>query len=206
MSNQSYHHEDLRSELIRKGLLILDKEGYEGFSLRKVTKACNVSEAAPYRHFKNKDELITAIMIEAMQSFDQSLEQAALKHPNDPKKQLKEIGIAYIRFFSKNPEYLRLIFLSDVFKKMNVTKSEDYEDIGSSQNYLNRRQSFAIFYNAVKNYVADFPDESIGENELTLYYWGLVHGISILISKEKIPYQGDYLELAERIIWNDKFF
>lgn len=54
MHNQNYHHGDLKAALIKEGLKILDREGYQGLSLRKMAKACNVSQTAPYRHFKNK--------------------------------------------------------------------------------------------------------------------------------------------------------
>lgn len=206
MANRSYHHKDLKSELIREGLSILDREGYEGVSLRKVAKACNVSQTAPYRHFKNKDELITAIMMEAMQKFNQSLEAAAIKYPDDPTKRLKEMGIAYIRFFSRNPEYLRLLFSGDLFNRMGTTRSEGCQDICGPENHFKSGHPFATFYRAVENYAAVSENNTMELDELVLYCWGLVHGISVLITnQEKIPYQGNYLELVEKIIWNENF-
>ena len=52
MPAQTYHHGDLKTQLIREGLKLLDAEGYQGFTLRKVAKLCGVSQTAPYRHFK----------------------------------------------------------------------------------------------------------------------------------------------------------
>lgn len=207
VSNHSYHREDLKSELIREGLSILDQEGYEGFSLRKVAKACNVSQTAPYRHFKNKDELIAGIMMEAMRAFNQSLEEAVLQYPDDSVKQLKEIGVAYIRFFSKNPEYLRLLFSNDLFVKMSISSHKKGEqDVCSPDSRLKSGHPFATFYKAVENYAASSSNHSMERDELILYCWGLVHGISVLLSnKEEIPYRGDCLALAEKIIRNEKF-
>ena len=68
MPDNLYHHGDLKQQLIREGLRLLDTAGYDGLTLRKVAKACNVSQTAPYRHFKNKDELIAAITMQAMAS------------------------------------------------------------------------------------------------------------------------------------------
>ena len=113
---ENYHHSDLKSDLIKKGLKILVAEGYEGFSLRKVARDCGVSQTAPYRHFKNKDELVLAIAQEAISKFNQVLQCAVDKYPDDSQSQLKEMGYAYIEFFVKNPEYLHLIFLSDKSK------------------------------------------------------------------------------------------
>lgn len=206
MPSQNYHHENLKSELIREGLVILDKEGYEGFSLRKVAKACNVSHTAPYRHFKNKDELITAIIMEALQAFSQSLDNAVLKYPDDPTKQLKEMGISYIRFFSENPEYLHLLFSNDIFNKLGTAGRREDEEICIKESNSNSGHPFATFYKAVENYAGASKNNFMEQDELVLYCWGLVHGISILISnKNNLPFQGDYLELVEKIIWNNKF-
>jgi AcrR family transcriptional regulator len=204
--NASYHREDLKNELIREGLRILDRDGYEGFSLRKVARACSVSQTAPYRHFKDKDELITAIMEEAMRSFGDSLEEAARMVPDDPKARLREIGVAYIRFFSKNPEYLRLLFLSDVLNKMNAAESESYRILCEREEQMESGHPFKVFYRVVREYTAAFPGGTLGEDELLLYLWGLVHGISVLIcNKEKIPFPGDYLTAAERILRSEAF-
>ena len=58
MDEKTYHNKNLREELIKKGLKLYNEVGYEGFSLRKVASLCGVSHNAPYRHFKDKEELI----------------------------------------------------------------------------------------------------------------------------------------------------
>lgn len=206
LASQTYHHGDLKSQLIREGLLILDQDGYEGFSLRKVAKACNVSQTAPYRHFKNKDELIAAIMTEAMQAFNRSLQEAVVQYPDDPEQQLKEMGIAYIHFFSNNPEYLHLLFSRDLFHKLSTVSGEEYQNLCGRESHFQAGHPFATFFCAVKNYAEAFPNECMGLDALILYCWGLVHGISVLISnKEKFPHGGIDLELAEKIIRNEQF-
>lgn len=192
MPNQSYHHGDLKAELIRTGLKLLDQEGYESFSLRKVAKACNVSQTAPYRHFKNKEELITAITVEALRAFDDALEQAINIYPDNPMKQLTELGVAYIKFFVENPEYLRLLFLSNIKDKMAAFSQCD-------KSYCEGKDPFQTFYNTLVRYTAAYPGQNINQNELLLYSWGLVHGIAVLISSKDVP-QEDYLTLSRSII------
>ena len=51
---QTYHHKDLRNALIETGIQIVNTEGVNAFSLRKVAAACGVSHAAPYIHIQNK--------------------------------------------------------------------------------------------------------------------------------------------------------
>lgn len=202
MSNttkKNYHHGDLKSELISKGLTLLSQEGYAAFSLRKVAAACGVSQTAPYRHFKDKDELVRAILDQAMSAFNESLEAAVGKHPDDPRSQIKEMGVAYIRFFADNPEYMSLLFLSDV----KLTGTESFpcgEDM-----HLQPGHAFATLFGAVHRYCAACPEKGWDEQELTLFCWGLVHGISVLLARGELPCAGGYEPLVSRIIWNDSF-
>ncbi len=202
----NYHHDNLKSELIEKGLKLLDKEGYEGFSLRKVAKACNASHAAPYRHFKNKDELILAIAEEAMYKFGGVLQQAVDKYPDNPEYQLKEMGCAYIQFFVENPEYLRLMFLSDLKEKMKDSL-ENPENCSYATN-INNDDPFKILAETVKRYKVKNQSDStssIDEDALVLHCWGLVHGVAILIARKEFTFQGNYLELVKKLIWNHEF-
>ena len=50
-----------RERLILAGIQELEANGLSGFSLRKVAQRCGVSCAAPYKHFKDKGELVLAI-------------------------------------------------------------------------------------------------------------------------------------------------
>ena len=61
--NNSYHHGDLKHELMEKGLLLINKYGEDNLSLRKLAAECGVSNAAPYAHFENKEDLISKFRI-----------------------------------------------------------------------------------------------------------------------------------------------
>jgi AcrR family transcriptional regulator len=206
LAQENYHHDNLKSELIQEGLKLLDKEGYEGFSLRKVAKACSASHAAPYRHFKNKDELILAIGKEIMHKFGEALQQAVDQYPDNPRYQLKEMGCAYIKFFVENPEYLRLMFLSDLSEKFrdSLEKHDQCQEVADK----NKEDSFTILSETVKRYKAEIvndADSAMDQDALILYSWGLVHGMAILIARKEFSYPGDPLELARKIIWKNVF-
>lgn len=193
MPKQSYHHEDLKTELIEKGLLILNKEGFEGFSLRKVAQACGVSQTAPYRHFKDKDSLIAAISIKAISEFNMSLESAET-FEGSPSEQLHEMGISYVHFFVRNPEYLKLLFFSNI---QDYAGKDVCVDISRTAG-----DPFSTFQNAVRRYKESAPNETRSIEELTLYCWALVHGIAVLIVSGQMPCEGDCLEIADSVIRN----
>lgn len=193
MEENRYHHKDLREELIDAGIKLLDTDGYENFSLRNVAKACGVSHTAPYRHFKNKDDLISALAEKINSQFNDSLKAAVTAHPDSITDQISEMGCAYVGFFLKNPVYLRIMFLSNLDKKVNLPPESD----GS----LPRN----VFLEAVRRYAAEKAAKSSGgqtdPDALALKLWGLVHGITVLLVHGDFKYDGDSMELVRKIIW-----
>lgn len=198
MAEKKYHHGDLKLALIESGIKLLDREGYEAFSLRKVAKECNVSQTAPYRHFKDKEDLVHAIVMHVMREFNQILQGAVDKHPDDPKAQLREMGVAYIRFFVEKPEYLRLIFLSDK-RRTPVSSLGD-----CNEDEIQEYHPFATFFRTLERYAQNTGD--VDKDQLLLHSWGLVHGIAILIANRDLPDEDKYLETAEKLMWNEKLF
>lgn len=196
LKDEAYHHENLREALIENGLKILDAEGYGGLSLRKVAKACGVSHAAPYRHFKDKEELILAIAAEVLHRFNEALRAAIAKHPGDARGQVNEMGCAYVRFFVENPAYLRLLFFSDVGRRIDGKLANGGAALEKPKN---------TFYDAINRYAAengvadsaDMPEKEA----LALGAWGLVHGITVLLVQGDFSCEGDYMRLVRRIIW-----
>lgn len=191
MTKEQYHHGALKKDLIKKGLQLLNKEGYEGFSLRKVAILCGVSHAAPYKHFKNKDELISAITFEAINRFTASLESAIKMHPNNPSIQLVEMGKQYVKFMVENPDYLKFIFLSGNDWPIKI--------INDTFCYI-ENSPFLVFKKCSENYLnhVNAPTESRVVDILAM--WSLVHGLAVLIVNKSIIYDGDYLNLVATII------
>ena len=58
MKSDTYHHGNLKEELIENGLKYIDKYGTETFSMRKLADSIGVSPAAPYAHFKNREAFL----------------------------------------------------------------------------------------------------------------------------------------------------
>ena len=191
MPEDTYHHGDLKAQLIQQGLKLLDTEGYKSFSLRKVARLCGVSQTAPYRHFHSKDELIGAIANHAMEAFAKQLQSAVSLHPDDSNAQLKEMGVAYVRFFAKYPEYLRLLFFSDVQLRARF---------GAQNKPGSEYDSFNILINVTAKFQQDHPEIPLSHNELVLYSWGLVHGIATLIASGALPNDEATLAQADKVV------
>lgn len=188
MAGQPYHHGDLKAQLIQKGLTLLDTEGYEHFSLRKAAKLCGVSQTAPYRHFHSKDELVAAITSQALEAFGLALEEAVSLYPDDTEQQLKEMGVAYVRFFTQKPEYLRLLFFSDHQLRMRFAQCKREHD------------PFLVLTGVLSRYREEHGGITLTQDELILYSWGVVHGIATLIVTGELKNDAETLRKAENVI------
>jgi len=116
MPTKKYHHGDLKNALIHAGVEILAKEGVGGLSLRKVAQRAGVSHSAPYAHFSDKQSLIAAISTEGFNQLYAELDATISPHVNDPKKQLIEGSLAYVRFAMNNTDTFKIMF-SGVLEK-----------------------------------------------------------------------------------------
>jgi len=109
MASKTYHHGDLRTALIEMGIEVISENGVEALSLRKLAKACGVSEAAPYSHFANKKELMSAIENHVTSKLAKALRESVEQTGETPEG-LVELGCAFVMFFVHNPPYFKLIY------------------------------------------------------------------------------------------------
>ena len=118
-----YRSEELPIALVIAGLKEIEQHGLTDFSLRRVANACGVSCAAPYRHFKNKSGLILAIISYVNSKWELLQSQIIESFEGDTRRQLIELCIANIRFWTANPNF-RHILLMDESSLDELQKSE----------------------------------------------------------------------------------
>lgn len=110
-NNASYHHGDLRSEIIRVGVEKLKSDGIQAITLRGIATELGVSRTAPYRHFQDKHSLLCAIASEGYKRFTQKLKQASDYYSDSQSQEkLQAAGRAYYEFAAQYPEYYKLMF------------------------------------------------------------------------------------------------
>ena len=97
---------NLRSRLITAALAALENGGEIG--LRAITRDAGVSAMAPYRHFRDKEALIIAVIGRGFDDLRKVLEAA--DQPVEPSEALVAQGEAYIAFARARPALFRLMF------------------------------------------------------------------------------------------------
>lgn len=103
---RAYHHGDLRNALIEAGLTALEARDAAELSLRALARELGVSANAVYRHFADKDALLSALAAEGFRRFAREQREARAQVATDP----VATGLGYIRFAQRHPALFRLMF------------------------------------------------------------------------------------------------
>ncbi|RRQ88724.1 TetR/AcrR family transcriptional regulator [Streptomyces griseofuscus] len=104
----TYHHGDLRAACLRAARELLEEDGAAGLSLRAVARRAGVSAAAPYRHFADRDALVSAVAAQGYRELAGHL-TAAHPSPTTP-DELAAVAVAYVRFALDRPALFRVMF------------------------------------------------------------------------------------------------
>lgn len=169
--------DSLRTKLIQTGLRLIATEGYNNLSLRKVAKLCEVSHNAPYKHFANKEELVQAIMQESAKEFQAALAPILTHYHDDPKKQIIELGVAYVTFMVANPDYLQFSFMN---------QSPIPICIESGMFHPCSNPSFNAFRSTALRYLETVGADLALYDTYVLSMWSLVHGLASLFASGSI--------------------
>lgn len=108
MTGASYHHGDLRAALVSAALELLEEGGATEFSLRAAARRAGVAPSAPYRHYADRDALLSAV---AAVGYRELAEHLATAHPSpSTPDDLAAVAVAYVRFALQRPALFRVMF------------------------------------------------------------------------------------------------
>ena len=147
----SYIENSVKTRLILAGIKEIEDHGIKDFSLRRVALTAQVSCAAPYRHFRDKDEMISEIIkyvASKWQLFSKEIENAL---SNDKRRLVIEMAVANLRFWIANQNYRSVLITASAisadalveFEAPMLSAVDAYlESIGKSE--LSEKKKYAL--------------------------------------------------------------
>lgn len=104
---------NIREDLILAGIEEINIHGANGFSVRRVADACHVSSAAPYKHFKDKKEFISAIIDYVNDQWAAAQDEVLAACSGDIREQMVEVAVHYVKFLMEKPYYRQILMLKN---------------------------------------------------------------------------------------------
>ncbi|WP_374140870.1 TetR/AcrR family transcriptional regulator [Leptotrichia hongkongensis] len=190
-TKKSYHHGNLREELIEKGIEVINEEGEEKLSLRKVAKMCGVSNAAPYTYFKKKSDLLYAMSDYIWGILAAELDRMRKKYENQ-ENLLVKLGKTYVMFFCENHRYYHFMISRKNMKMDLFSKFSEIEN--------NNEKAFSILkIEAIKILEKmGVPNQAMQDKIIAM--WALVQGLTTIMITNDIKYSESWEEKIEEII------
>jgi AcrR family transcriptional regulator len=201
---RGYHHGDLREALIEAALELIAEKGPVGFTVAEAARSAGVSPAAPYRHFRDRDELIADVARRGFRLFEVELDRAWNNGLPDPITAFNRVGRAYLAFARSEPAYYAAMFEAG----LPLHAYPELVEAGE--------RAFAVLRRAAEMLAARLP---AGERPpalmVGLHVWALSHGIASLFARgdaarRQLPMSaGDLLEAGVLVylrglgIWSD---
>lgn len=105
----SYHHGNLREELLERAAEVIAEDGVEALSLRALARDLGVSHAAPRRHFDDRCALLVELAREGFRRSIDAMKRSAERAGTDPIARYRALGRAYVQFALDHPSYFRAI-------------------------------------------------------------------------------------------------
>jgi AcrR family transcriptional regulator len=135
-AKKSYHHGNLRHDLVAAALEIINRSGPEGLTLRAVTKRLGVTAAASYRHFASKKALLAAVATDGFTALLEEVRAATAEAGTDLRARYEAMAIGYLRFATAHPGHFRVMYGPQV----------DFDDVAVGQ----RRAAFQMLTDSIQ--------------------------------------------------------
>jgi AcrR family transcriptional regulator len=186
----AYHHGDLRDALVQAALGEAELGGPEAINISALAKKLGVSQPAPYKHFADRESLLSAVTAEAFRQFSAVLRESIGK-PSKRSK-LSRFAQATLDFGLRRNGIYRLMFASRA--KACAAKGSELHNAAM--------ETFALLLEAL-----EAPAVGLLRERSALKIWAALHGVVMLAEQGLLTGQVAHItreELVEDIVEQTK--
>ncbi|MEO1678750.1 MAG: TetR/AcrR family transcriptional regulator [Pseudomonadota bacterium] len=177
-----YHHGDLQAQLVEATRALVEEKGPDGFSVSEAARKAGVSTAAPYRHFKDREEMLEAVCAEGMRRHFAQMNASLEGIPRGDLRRVEALGRVYVGFAQREPGVFRLIFGSK--HKGEALDKKAGDDV----------RPFELVQEEVAAILGRTEiDADVMHRALLL--WTFVHGLSFLLIDDVASHKGLTIDL-----------
>jgi AcrR family transcriptional regulator len=192
---RGYHHGNLKEALIRAALELIAQKGPAGFTFAEAARWAGVSPAAPYRHFRDRDELLADVARRGFDQFEAALARAWDGGRPDAFAAFDRVGKAYLQFARSEPAYYSAMFEAGI----PLEATPELREAGE--------RAFAVLRTATERLVATMPAQNRPPVlMMALHVWAMSHGIASLFgrgdaARRSLPMSPDDLLEAAMLVY-----
>jgi AcrR family transcriptional regulator len=191
--------DSIKDQILKEALELMNKLGFEGFSMRKLGNRLGISAKTIYNYYNNKDELYLVILTNGFAQLYDRFESVWKKHES-PMERLEAMGREYLLFGLEQTHLYNLMFT------WHVPKFNDY--IGTplepvAQVELDTALSVSeIFIKTIKETSEDGPAFTDEEARFhMIWMWAQMHGFIAGYNNTLLDYMHEKpITLKDRVL------
>jgi AcrR family transcriptional regulator len=195
-AERGYHHGNLKEALLQAALGLIAEKGPAGFTFADAARTAGVSAAAPYRHFRDRDDLLASIAQRGFEQFEATLGAAWDDGRPDTVTAFMRVGKAYLAFARDEPAFYSAMFESGIPADTNPPLTAAGE------------RAFGVIRAAAERLAALTPPGVTRPPALmmALHIWSMSHGVASLFgrgdaARRKLPMPPEELLEAGVLIY-----
>jgi AcrR family transcriptional regulator len=190
-AERPYHHGNLKEALLNAALALISEVGPQAFTLREVARRAGVSHNAPYRHFRDKDELLAIVAVQGFERLTVAMKRSAARG-STAEERFRLCGRGYVSFALRWPQHFLVMF--DLPSSRD--KYPEYAEAGD--------EAFATLLAFIVEYQEAGVLSPEDPEPLALMAWSMVHGIAKLAAGRHLPFGAagvlDFADAASRVM------
>ena len=159
--NSTYHHGNLREELIAAAIELLDEGGVDAVGIRQVARKVGVAHSAPANHFKNKQALFTALATHIFRDLMTTIQSKSIDSADSLRDDLHHFAKTILDTGLKYPNRYELLWRRDCADNTNTALYQAMEEI--------YQHLTTILQTHAKREHVDVESQAIA-------LWSLIHG------------------------------
>jgi AcrR family transcriptional regulator len=178
MGTEDKREEDVRADLLRCALTLLEKNGHESLSVRRVAELAGLSSGAPYYHFADRRALLLGLALEGFSNLHALAIRALDVGGVEPWQTLYALASVFLDFSAAHPELMDLMYESELTRPIDPALEPAY------------RRAFQMVVGVMRN-VHPSVDKSTSLIR-AVTFWTSLFGLSRLIRQRLLePFSGE---------------
>lgn len=101
--------EEVRASILEAAWKVVETEGWQALSIRKIAEAIEYSVPVIYDHFANKEAILLEFTRKGFRLLNEDLERAKSRFEN-PEQQIEALAYSYWNFAFSHKEYYQLMY------------------------------------------------------------------------------------------------
>ncbi|CAG0968559.1 putative HTH-type transcriptional regulator YfiR [Anaerolineae bacterium] len=167
-----------RDDILRAAKDIFFTRGFHAATVDEVAVEAEVSKGTVYLYFDTKETLLAHLLLAGLDALVADLEAAyAIDQPLDANTRLRQIVVAYLKFFQTSPDYYRLIMAFDRGQFQATIDPGVYQDV-----LARSLHGLEWVERAVKQAQAEGVITIENTREAASVLWAGLNGVLVLLS------------------------